>query len=240
MIFPCNYNPERFGYEYLDVVKKNGIFYCYHPGVDFNCGVDAWGDEGEPIHAIADGVVVFAGWATGWGNLLVIKHPQLDLYTRHGHLLDITVKVGDKVTEGQITSHLGNTGNSSAPHLHFDMPRKEIRWTSYTRLMSKIEVKALYADPMKFIGDAIKKELEEKGKELFLHDWKDKNGKNISKEAWEWITEEKKFISRDSHPQEKITNERFGIILKRIHDPLEQRIIKLEKKLDDLYSKFKQ
>lgn len=240
MQYPCTVDKSRFGYEYLDTVKKNGIFYCYHPGTDFNYGKTAWADYGGEVRAISDGVCVYSAYATGWGNLVVLYHAKYNIYSRHGHLSGRGVVKDQVVPEGYLIGQIGNTGNSSGPHLHFDLPKTQMRWTSYTRLMSKDQVIAQYANPIEFIEGKMEEEAKAKEiAEIYLHNWQDKDGKNISKESWEWITKNNNFVSLSTHPQEQMTYERFAIVLKRIQDPLNDKLEELEKKLDKLYSKIK-
>src|SRR5689334_11225387 len=75
---------------------------------------------GEPIYAVADGVVKWAEFAgnMGFGNLITIQHTP-DIYSRYGHLAEIRVQRNQNVTAGTVIGILGNTGRSTAPHLHF-------------------------------------------------------------------------------------------------------------------------
>lgn len=79
---------------------------------------------GEPIHAVEDGVVKWAEFAgnNGFGNLILIQH-KTNLFSRYGHLAEIRVSKGQQVRAGDVIGTLGNTGRSTAPHLHFDVMR---------------------------------------------------------------------------------------------------------------------
>ena len=88
----------------------------------FHTGVDIAGETGAPVTAPGDGVVAFAGFDDTYGNVIVISH-DANLETMYGHNSKILVKVGDSITSGQTIARVGNTGQSSAPHLHF-----EIHW----------------------------------------------------------------------------------------------------------------
>lgn len=83
-------------------------------------GVDLAGPTGTPIVAPAEGVVVFAGRQTGYGNLIKIRH-EFGIETRYGHLSRIRVKVGQKVSRGELIGDMGNTGRSTGPHLHYEV-----------------------------------------------------------------------------------------------------------------------
>ena len=86
-----------------------------HAGVDFVL------PEGVPIRAVADGYVTFAGWDNiGYGNMVMVAHSD-GFYTLYAHMESIEVERGQKVDRENILGHSGNTGNSSNPHLHFDI-----------------------------------------------------------------------------------------------------------------------
>jgi murein DD-endopeptidase MepM/ murein hydrolase activator NlpD len=90
-------------------------YYGYHPGIDLA------GAEGTPIAAADSGVVIFAGWNNwGYGNLVVLDHGN-GWVTLYGHLSSVGVGCGQSVSRGQYIGAMGNTGNSSGPHLHFEM-----------------------------------------------------------------------------------------------------------------------
>ncbi|MCF1710168.1 DUF5930 domain-containing protein [Tabrizicola sp. J26] len=83
-------------------------------------GVDLAGAYGSPIYATAEGTVVFAGWESGYGQLLRIRH-DFGLETRYGHLARIRVNVGDKVSRGDRIGDMGSTGRSTGTHLHYEV-----------------------------------------------------------------------------------------------------------------------
>lgn len=83
-------------------------------------GIDMAGPVGTAIFATGDGEVVFAGWQSGYGNLIKIKH-ELGTETRYGHLSKIRVKVGQKVSRGSRIGDMGNTGRSTGSHLHYEV-----------------------------------------------------------------------------------------------------------------------
>ncbi len=89
-------------------------FSSFHTGIDLSASV------GTTVFAANSGAVVFAGWNSwGYGNTIVLAHgPFLTLY---GHLSSINVRCRDYVVVGQPIGAVGNTGNSSGPHLHFEI-----------------------------------------------------------------------------------------------------------------------
>ncbi|MEL6643424.1 MAG: DUF5930 domain-containing protein [Pseudomonadota bacterium] len=85
-----------------------------HNGVDFAAG------HGTPILATADGTVIRAGWASGYGRLVTIRH-DFGFETRYAHLARIRVNVGDKVSRGDRIGDMGNSGRSTGTHLHYEV-----------------------------------------------------------------------------------------------------------------------
>lgn len=83
-------------------------------------GIDMAGPIGTPIHAPAEGVVSFAGWASGYGRLIKIQHAN-GIETRYGHLNAIRVEVGQRVSRGDRIGDMGNSGRSTGPHLHYEI-----------------------------------------------------------------------------------------------------------------------
>lgn len=97
----------------------------YLSGFDYNPplhnGIDIAGAEGNAIFAADSGVVVYSGFSDyGYGNLLVIDHGN-GFQTAYAHLMSISVGCGQSVTRGEVVAALGTTGNSSGPHLHFEI-----------------------------------------------------------------------------------------------------------------------
>ncbi|MEL6608516.1 MAG: M23 family metallopeptidase [Pseudomonadota bacterium] len=83
-------------------------------------GTDWAGPIGTDIKATADGVVIHAGWSSGYGRLIKIQH-EFGIETRYAHLSQIRVKVGQRVSRGQHIGDLGNSGRSTGPHLHYEI-----------------------------------------------------------------------------------------------------------------------
>lgn len=86
----------------------------YHTGVDF-CG-----KYGSPVAASDGGVVIFTGWAGGYGNLVKISHGG-GVETWYAHNSEFTVTVGQEVAQGDTIALVGSTGNSTGPHCHFEV-----------------------------------------------------------------------------------------------------------------------
>lgn len=83
-------------------------------------GTDFAAPHGTPIYSTADGVVVHAGWQSGYGRLVKIQH-EFGIETRYAHLSRINVKVGQRVSRGQKIAAMGNTGRSTGTHLHYEV-----------------------------------------------------------------------------------------------------------------------
>jgi murein DD-endopeptidase MepM/ murein hydrolase activator NlpD len=125
LLWPCSgpltqgFGPTDFALEFPYVY--NGVSYPhFHTGVDIGVGL------GTPIGAAADGVVVLAGAnvvngrLVGYGNYVVISHGG-GLYTLYGHLSRLDVVAGEHVRAAQEIGLSGSTGNSTGPHLHFEV-----------------------------------------------------------------------------------------------------------------------
>ena len=95
----------------------------FHPidkRIKFHAGIDIAAPVGTPIATAASGTVKFAGWNKGYGNMVIIEHPD-GRQTRYGHASRLFVQTGDQVTAGQQIAAVGSTGKSTGPHLHFEM-----------------------------------------------------------------------------------------------------------------------
>ena len=85
-----------------------------HEGIDIGCAY------GTPNRAAASGTVIYSGWLGGYGNLVVVDHGN-GLSTAYAHASSLLVGVGQSVSQGETVSLVGSTGNSSGPHLHFEV-----------------------------------------------------------------------------------------------------------------------
>jgi len=83
-------------------------------------GIDIGVDSGTPVHAADSGVVVEAGWLGGYGYAVVIDHGN-GLSTLYGHNSSLNVSAGQSVSQGQVIAYSGSTGNSTGPHVHFEV-----------------------------------------------------------------------------------------------------------------------
>lgn len=87
-----------------------------HSGLDFAA------PKGTAIHATAEGTVTHAGWMSGYGKMVEIRHP-LGFSTRYAHLNSIDVKVGQRVSREDTIGGMGTTGRSTGVHLHYEIRR---------------------------------------------------------------------------------------------------------------------
>ncbi|HLS78436.1 MAG TPA: M23 family metallopeptidase [Nocardia sp.] len=86
----------------------------------FHNGIDVAGPIGTPIYAVADGTVIDAGPAQGFGLWVRIRHDDGSI-TVYGHMYDFFVSVGERVPAGMQIARMGNRGDSTGPHLHFEV-----------------------------------------------------------------------------------------------------------------------
>ena len=85
-----------------------------HPGVDISAVY------GTPIHAPADGTIIYAHYMAAYGNLLIIDHGN-GMTTRFGHLSRFVANVGQTVKKSEVIALVGTTGRTTAPHLHYEV-----------------------------------------------------------------------------------------------------------------------
>ena len=124
---------------------------AYHTGIDYGCPL------GTEILASAEGIVRFAGWDNyGYGKCVIIQHLDFNA-TLYAHLSEILVKVGEKVTQGQLIGLSGSTGNSTGPHLHFEARKV---WNGYTTHFDPMSL------PMRSVDDSIPHTEQTNGKDL--------------------------------------------------------------------------
>ncbi|MEO0170588.1 MAG: M23 family metallopeptidase [candidate division WOR-3 bacterium] len=126
-----------FGIRFHPILRE----YRPHHGVDYAA------PYGSPVHTVASGRVVFAGWKGGYGKTVIIKHTN-GYQTLYGHLSRIYVKTGQVVEQGDVIGAVGSTGLSTGPHLHF-----EIR--QHGKLMNPLRIKS---EPLKPLPEELKPE----------------------------------------------------------------------------------
>ena len=86
----------------------------------FHTGVDISTNYGQAVIAPADGVVIFAAEAGGYGQLLILEHGH-GISTRYGHLASFATAVGQTVRRGDVVGYVGRSGRSTGPHLHYEV-----------------------------------------------------------------------------------------------------------------------
>jgi murein DD-endopeptidase MepM/ murein hydrolase activator NlpD len=96
-----------------------GVFGEVRPG-HLHSGVDIAVPEGTPIRAADSGRVALMGWVGGYGNYTCVQHTA-SMSTCYGHQSSFATSNGASVTQGQVIGYSGNTGNSTGPHLHFEV-----------------------------------------------------------------------------------------------------------------------
>lgn len=97
--------------------------YRVHPifgSTIYHSGMDIGVDEGTPVHAADAGVVVEADWISGYGYAVIIDHGN-GLSTLYAHNSELAVSAGQAVSQGQVIAYAGSTGNSTGPHVHFEV-----------------------------------------------------------------------------------------------------------------------
>ena len=89
-------------------------------------GIDIASNQGTAVYASDGGTVTLAGWNGGYGNCIMIDHGN-GYVTLYGHLSSISVSVGQTVSQGATIGAVGSTGNSTGPHLHFEVLKNGTR-----------------------------------------------------------------------------------------------------------------
>jgi murein DD-endopeptidase MepM/ murein hydrolase activator NlpD len=112
---PMSYYSSNYGYRIDPITGRNS----------FHTGVDLIAPHGTPIVAAAGGVVSTVGFVPEYGNIVEVDHDN-GLTSRYAHLSKSLVKTGDVVLKGQTIAHVGQTGRTTGPHLHFEVREKGI------------------------------------------------------------------------------------------------------------------
>ncbi|MFA9398158.1 MAG: peptidoglycan DD-metalloendopeptidase family protein [Clostridiaceae bacterium] len=114
-------NPIIAGVAFLTKPSRGGItsYYGSRWG-GFHKGVDIGSSYGSPIYAAMEGTITFAGWEGGYGYMVKINHGD-GIETYYGHCSQLLVNAGDNVSKGEQIALVGSTGDSTGPHLHFEV-----------------------------------------------------------------------------------------------------------------------
>jgi murein DD-endopeptidase MepM/ murein hydrolase activator NlpD len=123
----------------------SGFGWRVHPitgNRSFHTGIDIGAAYGTPIHAAADGVVIFSGNGGSYGNMIILRHKN-GLFTVYGHASKLIAKKGQFVRRGQKIALVGSTGASTGPHLHFEVKgtEKHVNPTIAFRKTERVAVK---------------------------------------------------------------------------------------------------
>jgi murein DD-endopeptidase MepM/ murein hydrolase activator NlpD len=113
----------------------------------FHAGVDLGAAAGTPSVAAADGKVVSAGWAGGYGRLVAVLHAG-GIETKYGHMSRIAAYPGEQVRRGDVIGYVGSSGLSTGPHLHFEV-------TKNGRPVNPMSVKAIAGGPGQLQGEKL-------------------------------------------------------------------------------------
>ncbi|MFP4502811.1 MAG: M23 family metallopeptidase [Candidatus Hydrogenedentota bacterium] len=115
---PAVVRPSRWPIESLPVITSE--FGESRAGGRVHKGLDLAAPTGTPVHATADGEVVFAGWKSGYGHTVILRHsPTIE--TLYAHLDRILVAVGAPVRQRVRIGLVGASGNATGPHLHYEV-----------------------------------------------------------------------------------------------------------------------
>ncbi len=104
------YISDHYGYRIHPITGENKL----HAGMDIGAPM------GSPVYAAESGTVLSSGWISGYGNAVVIMHDN-GLQTLTGHMSSLNVSAGQRVNRGDVVGYCGSTGNSTGPHVHFEV-----------------------------------------------------------------------------------------------------------------------
>ena len=108
-------------------------------GRDFHPGQDMGGAYGSPVYSTADGIVITAGWVNGYGRCVMVQN-AFGIQSLYGHLSQIRVHVGQRVSRGDRIGDMGNSGRSTGTHLHYEIRvgGKPVNPMSYIKAASNV------------------------------------------------------------------------------------------------------
>lgn len=101
-------------------VSPGGVGSTNHQGIDIGAAY------GTNVLASKSGTVLLACWYGGYGNCVIIQHGSGGYYTTYGHMSRILVEAGQEVSQGQVIGLCGSTGNSTGPHIHFEIHEADV------------------------------------------------------------------------------------------------------------------
>ena len=174
----------------------------FHDGIDIG-GLEP-GVQGDKLYAVADGTVVISkvnggGVKRGYGYYIVIQHDGFT--TLYGHMQALEVQVGQKVKAGQVVGHMGNTGSSTAAHLHFRLAKGNYGNNYFRKNFRGITTGSV--DPLKYLEEII--EVSNMKNEEIVSDW--------AKDARNWVKDN--HISDGTRPKDQVTREEAWTMLYR-------------------------
>ncbi len=128
-----NSNPASYSASIPNIRPLIGIItsafgFRLHPiynNIRFHSGIDFAASAGTRVHSTGDGVVVFSGYDKGYGQKITINHGY-GFKTIYAHLSKSLVRQGERVSRGEIIGLSGNTGDSTGPHLHYEVQKNNI------------------------------------------------------------------------------------------------------------------
>lgn len=123
--------------------------YANHWGLDIQAG------GGTPVYAAADGIVIWQGYNGTWGNYVRIFHEGLGVQTGYAHLSSYAVNGGQSVSKGQVIGYVGSTGNSTGPHLHFEIYETSSPSMSYSPIYDDMARWGRYFDRAELEGSRV-------------------------------------------------------------------------------------
>ncbi|HHY10014.1 MAG TPA: M23 family metallopeptidase [Firmicutes bacterium] len=149
---------EVTGYDFL---QWSSASQTWHPGEDWNIPKAGDGDLGEPVYSVANGEVVFSGWNTALGNVILIKHALSEnefVWSQYAHLDRRDVATGDLVYRRQMIGTVGKGPNNRfSAHLHFEMRKEDLPANAWPRTNGQAwpqaKVTQFWLHPTKFIWE---------------------------------------------------------------------------------------
>ncbi len=146
------------GYDFLD---WSAASQSYHPGEDWNIPGAGNADQGQPVYSAANGEVVFSGWNTALGNVILIKHALSEhtfVWSQYAHLDRRDVFTGELVQRRQLIGTVGRgPDNRFIAHLHFELRQKELPVNAWPRTngiaWDREQVMEFWLRPTRFIQE---------------------------------------------------------------------------------------